>query len=187
MNLIEELKIITPENNCLIIRDEFIKGYNEREIHEIEKRYNLSIHGELKEWLTLMGKNSGGLLLGYNINIYNKYSKPTNDYFGTNMQKAWQDEFDCTDFLELINYSNLEKEKFFLIGNDEQVFFYFMLTNNQDDVVYVYYDGEGDKKPYLKIFGSLFHFLKCSRRYTYCNITGEDIGDFLELTTGKLL
>lgn len=186
-NIINELSRITTENNKFIVKKDFIEGYNESEIKEIEERYNLSIHGELKELLMLMGKNSGGLLLGCSITIYSEYSKPTGDYFGIDMQKAWQNENDYGDFLELINYANLIEKQFLIIADDEQLYFYFMLTNNQDDLVYVYYDGDGDNPAHLKVVGTLFEFLKMARKNTYCNITGENEDDFFRLTTGKLL
>lgn len=157
-NIINELSRIITKDNKFIVKKDFIEGYNEIEIREIEERYNLSIHGELKEWLMLMGKNSGGLLLGCSIAIYSEYSKPTGDYFGIDMQKAWQNENDYGDFLELINYADLIEKQFLIIADDEQLYFYFMLINNQDDLVYVYYDGDGDNQAHIKLLALYLNF-----------------------------
>ena len=68
-NLIETLLSIKNPRNNFIERPELIKGYTEDEIKEIEKRYNLPIHGQFKELLMTMGKCSGGILLRENIYI----------------------------------------------------------------------------------------------------------------------
>lgn len=63
-NLIQELlKIKSPYNN-FIECPELIQGYTEDEIKQIEQKYNLPIHGQFKEFLMMMGKCSGGILLG---------------------------------------------------------------------------------------------------------------------------
>lgn len=183
-NLIKDLSVIRNKENKFIERPELIKGYSNNEILEIEQRYNITISGQLKEWLVTLGKNSGGLLLGGNMTIYRSTTKPTSEYFGKKMQEAWQNEKDYAEFLRLINHINLVEKQFLLLADDDQVYFYFMLTADKDDLVYLYYDEEPET---IKILGTVFDFLKSYRKYEVCCVTGEDDETYYKLTTGRLL
>lgn len=68
-NLIQMLLSIKNPKNQFIERPELIQGYTEDEIRQIEQKYNFPIHGQFKEFLMIMGKCSGGLLLGDDIYI----------------------------------------------------------------------------------------------------------------------
>ena len=62
------LSIKSPYNN-FIERPELIEGYSEDEIKQIEQKYNIPIQGQFKEFLMIMGRCSGGLLLGGTVYI----------------------------------------------------------------------------------------------------------------------
>ena len=68
-NLIQELLNIKSPYNNFIEHPEFIQGYTEDEIKQIEQKYNFPLHGQFKEFLMAMGKCSGGILLGDDIYI----------------------------------------------------------------------------------------------------------------------
>lgn len=151
---------VGPEHK-FIVRPELIQGYNEDEIKEIEQRYNLSIHGQFKEFLMVMGKCSGGLLTGKNLFIYNKNFEPKGIYFGLENQELWQNDIDIPIFKQKLNDINLIDKQFFeLAENDGEVRgkVYFLLTNNLDNLVYCW-DFSDDNNEVIYVYGELFDFL----------------------------
>lgn len=184
-NLVQELLSIKSPYNDFIERPELIQGYTEDEIKEIEQRYNLSIHGQFKEFLMTMGKCSGGLLLGREIFIYHSGLKPNSDSFGLENQEFWQYD-DNQGFKEQTNYIDLVEYQFFEFGDDGESrnYVYFLLTKNQDDIIYQY----DTMRETVVAVGTLFDFLLDWRKNYATYITGnERSGLFESLTTGRLL
>lgn len=184
-NLIE-LLLNTPKSkdNHLIERLDLIEGYNEAEIQEIEKRYNLSIHGQFKEFLMTMGKCSGGLLLGDEIKIYSRYAKPDSKSFGVLSQQDWQDDY---LYLDWFKNTDLVTRKFFHFAHlSDAVDSYFVLTADNNDMVYKI-DGSQDTE-IVKEFGTLNEFLVFYRSQIEASMTGNEYPSlFADVTTGRLL
>ena len=183
------LKTKKNHDNHLIENLDLIKGYTQDEIKEIGKRYNLSIHGQFREFLMIMGKCSGGLLFGNNLFLYSSYSKPTSFCFGLKKQQDWQDDNDIQNFKNQINNLNLVENQFFEFAENngeirERV--YFLLTKNQDDIIYCW-NFEDEENESVTPFGTLFDFL-CEYRRTYpCPVDANRPDVFKKITTGKLL
>lgn len=191
-NLIQILASIKHPHNKFIERLDLIKGYSETEIREIEQRYNLSIHGQFKDFLMTMGKCSGGLLFGDEIFIYNNNHLPTDEYFGKSVQQDWQSSYDLEEIIEENQLDFVEKQLFHFAGLNDHCTQYMLFTKNQDDIIYRLSENFDEisktSKPKLEKFGTLFDFLKFYRKFTIYNISGnENPHIFLELTTGRLL
>lgn len=184
-NLIE-LLLNTPKSksNHWIERLDLIKGYSEAEVQEIEQRYNLSIHGQFKELLMTMGKYSGGLLLGDEIKIYNRYAKPDSKSFGVLSQQDWQDDY---FYLDWFKNTDLVTRKFFHLAHlSDAVDSYFLLTADNNDMVYKI-DGSQDTE-IVKDFGELNDFLVFYRSQIEASMTGNEYPSlFADVTTGRLL
>lgn len=179
---------VSPEHE-FIVRPELIQGYNEEEIKEIEQRYSLSIHGQFKEFLMVMGKCSGGLLTGKNLFIYNKNFEPKGIYFGLENQEFWQNDIDIPIFKQKLNGINLIDRQFFeLAENDGEVRnkVYFLLTNNLDNLVYCWDFSDDNEVVY--VYGELFDFLCDWRKNEIILFKGNENHQlFRSLTTGRLL
>ncbi len=181
-NLIETLLHIKNPRNNFIERPEFIQGYTEDEIKQIEQKYNFPIHGQFKELLMTMGKCSGGILLGDDIYIYRETRK--NHHFSEKFAREIQNDPDCQEFIKNMgNIDLIEKKYFAFAGINEHRFQYFMLLANIDNTIYEW-DTDEDT---VREFGTLFDFLKYYRKITISQITGKSGNDFKELTTGRLL
>lgn len=188
-NLIE-LLLNTPKSkgNHLIKRLDLIEGYNEAEIQEIEKRYNLSIHGQFKEFLMTMGKCSGGLLMGGQIFLYTPktlQSTLLEDLFGLGKQLQWQQDEELCLLRKNLNDIDFVKMKAFEFGDDGESrnHVYFLLTENKDDILYDW-DLEDDT---VTPYGTIFDFLYERRKYDTCNPIGNNLEKFKRLTTSYLL
>ena len=189
-NLIQTLLSIKSPRNNFIERPELIQGYTEDEIQQIEQKYNISIHGQFKEFLMTMGKCSGGLLTGKSLFLYDKLCEPTGYFFGLENQEFWQNDDDIYYFKQQINNQNLIEMQFFEFAeNDSEVRekVYFLLTKNKDDIIYCW-DFSDDNNEIVYPYGSLFDFLcYCRKNEINCFRGDEYNGLFESLTTGRLL
>ncbi|WP_185711679.1 SMI1/KNR4 family protein [Conchiformibius steedae] len=181
-NLIQMLLSIKNPANHFIERPELIQGYTEDEIKQIEQKYHFPIHGQFKEFLMIMGKCSGGLLLGDDVYLYRDAIDTY--YFSNISNMEIQEDPDCQEFIKKMgNIHLVEKKYFVLAGINEHRFQYFMLLENKNDIIYEW-DTDTDE---VKEFGTLFDFLKYYRKITTSQITGENNHAFERLTTGRLL
>ena len=178
-NLIQELLNIKSPYNNFIEHPEFIQGYTEDEIKQIEQKYNFPLHGQFKEFLMAMGKCSGGIFLASNVYIY---STGTEYSFGEKSRIDLYNDPDCKYFVDIVG--NIVKRKMISIaGINEHIVGYFMLAADCNDIVYEWNTNEET----VTEFGTLFDFLKYCREITTSQMTGENGNDFKELTTGRLL
>lgn len=187
-NLVTMLSSIKAEKNYFIEKLEKVNGYSEQEIAEIEKLNNISVHGQLKELLTTMGKCSGGLIFGDDFYIYRYYRNA-----GFNIQrqkKLMADEELAINYRESGEKLDLAEEQYFEIcGENEHANIFFMYTKDINDIVYEWDENSNT----VKRFGTLFEYLIRYRKRlgSYSSqgtIRGdEDLTLFDELTTGRLL
>lgn len=148
-NLVNMLAPVRSTNNHFIEHLDRIQGYTEEEILKIEKYHNISVHGQLKELLLVMGKSSGGLLFGDDFYIYRDI--PRN---GLERQIALMNEVDPTfRFLEICGVDDLVEKQFFEIcGENEHMNLFFMFTKDITDDVYEWDENDETVK-------NLEHFL----------------------------
>ncbi|MFW1922593.1 hypothetical protein [Acinetobacter geminorum] len=187
-NLVTMLSSIKAEKNYFIEKLEKVNGYSEQEIAEIEKLNNISVHGQLKELLTTMGKCSGGLIFGDDFYIYRYYR---NAGFNIQRQKnLMADEELAINYRESGAKLDLAEEQYFEIcGENEHANIFFMYTKDINDIVYEWDENSNT----VKRFGTLFEYLiRYRKRLGSYSSKGTIRGDedptlFDELTTGRLL
>lgn len=187
-NLVTMLSSIKAEKNYFIGKLEKVNGYSEQEIAEIEKLNNISVHGQLKELLTTMGKCSGGLIFGDDFYIYRYYR---NAGFNIQRQKnLMADEELAINYRESGEKLDLAEEQYFEIcGENEHANIFFMYTKDINDIVYEWDENSNT----VKRFGTLFEYLiRYRQRLGSYSSQGTIRGDedptlFDELTTGRLL
>ncbi|QXA08902.1 hypothetical protein I6L27_04990 [Acinetobacter pittii] len=187
-NLVTMLSSIKAEKNYFIEKLEKVNGYSEQEIAEIEKLNNISVHGQLKELLTTMGKCSGGVILGDDFYIYRYYR---NAGFNIQRQKnLMADEELAINYRENGEKLDLAEEQYFEIcGENEHANIFFMYTKDINDIVYEWDENNNT----VKRFGTLFEYLiRYRKRLGSYSSQGTIRGDedptlFDELTTGRLL
>lgn len=189
-NLLETLLSMKPKHNDFT-QPELIKGYNESEIHEIEQRYNLSIHGQFREFLMSMGKCSGGVLLGTNITIFNKNYQPNSRCFGLDNQQEWKEHEELKLFFQENNIDPIRDKLFYFDNRNEYISFYFLFTQNKSDTIYEYNSNLNTIQ--LTKYGNLLDYLIWCRKDIINNskkwyeLLKNNPNLFNELTTGKLL
>ncbi|MFA3128522.1 hypothetical protein [Acinetobacter pittii] len=187
-NLVTMLSSIKAEKNYFIEKLERVNGYSAQEIAEIEKLNNISVHGQLKELLTTMGKCSGGLIFGDDFYIYRYYR---NAGFNIQRQKnLMADEELAINYRESGEKLDLAEEQYFEIcGENEHANIFFMYTKDINDIVYEWDENSNT----VKRFGTLFEYLiRYRKRLGSYSSQGTIRGDedptlFDELTTGRLL
>lgn len=187
-NLVTMLSSIKAEKNYFIEKLEKVNGYSEQEIAEIEKLNNISVHGQLKELLTTMGKCSGGVIFGDDFYIYRYYR---NAGFNIQRQKnLMADEELAINYRENGEKLDLAEEQYFEIcGENEHANIFFMYTKDINDIVYEWDENNNT----VKRFGTLFEYLiRYRKRLGSYSSQGTIRGDedptlFDELTTGRLL
>lgn len=187
-NLVTMLSSIKAEKNYFIEKLEKVNGYSEQEIAEIEKLNNISVHGQLKELLTTMGKCSGGVFFGDDLYIYRYYR---NAGFNIQRQKnLMADEELAINYRENGEKLDLAEEQYFEIcGENEHANIFFMYTKDINDIVYEWDENNNT----VKRFGTLFEYLiRYRKRLGSYSSQGTIRGDedptlFDELTTGRLL
>ncbi|WP_447506977.1 hypothetical protein [Acinetobacter oleivorans] len=187
-NLVTMLSSIRAEKNYFIEKIEKVNGYSEQEIAEIEKLNNISVHGQLKELLTTMGKCSGGVIFGDDFYIYRYYR---NAGFNIQRQKSLMaDEELAINYRENGEKLDLAEEQYFEIcGENEHANIFFMYTKDINDIVYEWNENNNT----VKRFGTLFEYLiRYRKRLGSYSSQGTIRGDedptlFDELTTGRLL
>jgi hypothetical protein len=186
--LIKMLSSIRSQRNNFIEYLDRIEGYSEKEIIEIEKLNNISVHGQLKELLTTMGKCSGGLIFGDDFYIYRYYR---NAGFNIQRQKnLMADEELAINYRENGEKLDLAEEQYFEIcGENEHANIFFMYTKDINDIVYEW----DENNNIVKKFGTLFDYLiRYRKKLGFYSSQGTVRGDeesnlFAELTTGRLL
>jgi hypothetical protein len=186
--LIKMLSSIKSEKNNFIEHLERIKGYSERELLEIEELNNISLHGQLKELLTTMGKCSGGLIFGDTFYIYRYYRGAG---FNIERQRSLMaDEELAINYLENGEKVDLaEKQYFEICGENEHANIFFMYTKDINDFVYEWDENNNT----VRKFGTLFEYLiRYRKKLGFYSTQGTVKGDeesnlFAELTTGRLL
>lgn len=189
-NLLDTLLSIKPKHDDFT-RLDLIQGYHESEIQEIEKRYNLSIHGQFKAFLMSMGKCSGGVLLGNNLTIFNKHYRPNNECFGIGNQQAWQEHEDLSIFFQENHIDPIKEKLFYLDNRNECISFYFLFTQQKNNVVYEYNTNLNTTK--LIEYGTLLDYLIWCRKDVvshskkWVQLFNQNPNAFFDLTTGKLL
>lgn len=188
--LLESLLSIKPKNNDFV-RLDLIQGYNELEIKIIEQRYNLSIHGQFREFLMCMGKCSGGVLLGKNITIFNKNYQPNSECFGLDNQREWKEHEDLKIFFQENDIDPIRDKLFYFDNRNEYISLYFLFTQNKDSIIYEYNSNLNTVQ--LNKYGNLFDYLIWCRKDVVKNskkwseLFTKNPNLFSDLTTGRLL
>jgi hypothetical protein len=105
-----------------------IDGLSDLEIHNIEKNFNVTLPTSYKQFLKLLGKNSGNLLNSYLM---------TEDRFQWNRESAIEASFDEIDDVKVEVLDN-----YFFIGQWQGYNFFYLdcLIDNDNPPVYVLTD-----------------------------------------------
>lgn len=119
-----------------------LKGLTEKQIKKIEKHYNITLPIDYKEFLSELGNDGGGFMIG-------------SDCFYDNIfeLKEYAEELLKDDNSEFV----LQKEHFVFTIHQGYIFMFIDLKYAENSPVYGYY--EGDMKPAIK-FSSLSDFYK---------------------------
>ncbi|MDE9427766.1 hypothetical protein [Xenorhabdus bovienii] len=124
--LIEYLHSAYPE---LTIDTNYIKGYSEEDILKLESLRDFKIQGQLREFLTYMGRCSGGLFGSQPLKFYPEIVNPKG-------KEIYQSE--CRkDLVEIEGEDILNQKPFFISIENEGIYDYFLLTDSDSpDLVY---------------------------------------------------
>jgi hypothetical protein len=154
-NVFDELCRERPDDESPIDR-RLITGYSEAELGKIETLYDLSITGDLRKFLLMMGRCDAGLIGDDPLILY---------------RGSWtaQDQLEFQHaFRRRLVQAELEvycEEKPFVISNESEVHYYFVLTaSTEPDLVYHYY--QGDESAHSTGLPLLDYLRGVLRRYT---------------------
>lgn len=132
-----------------------IEGYSDDELNKIERLYDVRIVGQLRQFMSVMGRSSGGLIGDDPIILY----RPTwviRDYL---MLQIWLEdrinEFHCKNLFEGLP-TGVNRPFLFSIAGETQYFFVATKCDNPDMVYY--YDENSDILRSVKI--EFFEFMK---------------------------
>lgn len=98
-----------------------IKGYTESELSQMERLYDIEITGELRTFLSCMGRCSGGLL-----------DEPLVFYDRNKVRSHFLLQERLRDELSPLEPINCYKEKSFLISVESETQYYFLLTASEE-------------------------------------------------------
>ncbi|OAT49762.1 SMI1/KNR4 family protein [Providencia heimbachae] len=111
-----------------------IKGYTVDEIQKIERLYDIRVTGQLREFLSCMGRCSGGFFGDDLLMFYRKIKSVRSHVLS---QLTLRDDLCSLQHWELV------AKKPFLISFENQTQYYFLLTESDNpDLVYHYDENE---------------------------------------------
>ncbi|WP_275391238.1 hypothetical protein [Xenorhabdus bovienii] len=127
--LIEYLHSAYPE---LTINTTYIRGYSEEDILKLERLYNIKIQRQLYDFLTHMGRCSGGLFGDYPLEFYSKIdSSKDRLIFQSECRK------NLKDLVEIQGERMVKQKPFFISMENEGIYKYFLVTESYvPDLVY---------------------------------------------------
>lgn len=129
--LIEYLHAVYPELEIDINK---IKGYSVDEIQKIERLYDIKAVGQLRKFLSCMGRYSGGFFCDYPLMFYRS---------NKNVRSHVLSQLTLRDDLCSLQYWELVAKKPFLVSFESETQYYFLLTESDNpDLVYHYDENE---------------------------------------------
>ncbi|WP_231137010.1 hypothetical protein [Providencia rettgeri] len=144
--LIEYLHSVYPE---LPINTSYMRGYSVDEIQKIERLYDIEVKGQLYDFLSTIGRCSGGLF-GDDPLLFYRNQKTIR---GSILMQSGMRE----DLAAIQQYDLLDKKPFFISVESYTQYFFVLTTSNNPNVVYQYDENEEtvqvtnwDLKNYLK-------------------------------------
>lgn len=153
VDFVSELISCRHEDTHLPFYPEHIQGYTEQEIDQIAEIYNLEIHGQFREFLSQMGRCSGGLLWG-SVSMF-RYSWNKEAY--TDYQKVLDDEDEINKPNGWINA--VENKLFPLTNENEGNQFAYLATALKNDYVWLWDDGQPESE-FSRTGSTLLDYLK---------------------------
>lgn len=127
LSLVDEL-LQYREPSCPLPFDRSqIQGYSEVELLEISKNFNWSIHGDFRRFLLEMGRNSGGLLWDFNIDLYEPSSTPN---WYRQVQAIWADEGVEGHYMNSKGSQNPIKRQMLVLARVAETYRYLLFTDN---------------------------------------------------------
>lgn len=133
-DFVKELASSRFEGTQMPFYPEKVKGYSEAEVDMIASQYNLEIHGQFRQFLTQMGKCSGGLLWGDNFPMYD--SRYHAERFKSIQKNLMEDQF-YLSFDAAIDA--VENKLFFLLHESERTHTFYVATAHPDNYILAYY------------------------------------------------
>lgn len=183
IDFVKELEACRVEGTQLPFYPEKVKGYTEEEIDLIAEKCNLDIHGQFRDFLSQMGKCSGGLLWGEEFKMYN-YSWQAIDFW--DYQKSIKEDDDM--FYKNGKIDPIEKRMFGLT-REYETYFYYLLTAEKDDYIWSLHDVEDGMlvKENYTLLEYLKHYVKHKTnqtRFIDFDLTEEQVDKYI---TGRLI
>lgn len=163
IKLINYLHSVYPELEIDISK---IKGYTGDEIQKIERLYDIKIVGQLRDFLSCMGRCSGGFF-GDDLLMFYREIKSVRSHVLS--QLTLRDDLCSLQLWELVN------KKPFLVSFENQTQYYFLLTESDaSDLVYHYDENEGMVEKTHWTFHEYLRNRVDTNTRMYPNITAED-------------
>lgn len=142
-NFIEELLSYRHVNTLVPFYPDLVKGYTEIELSLLAKKANLTITGQLKDFLLQMGRCSGGLLYD-GFTVICPYDKHDNKYYNvkTILDNQNLDDFDYwqTESKEMFAKANVDlnqRQYLLLTTHCEDDYAYSLLTADKDNFIWL--------------------------------------------------
>ncbi|UXM96207.1 hypothetical protein N5853_06245 [Bartonella sp. HY329] len=126
--LINYLRSVYPE---LPFDISYVRGYTDNEIAQIERLYDIKITDQLYDFLSCMGRCSGGLFGDDPLLFYR-------DQWSVRGQVLFQNGY--TDEVIELNIIDLAKRKPFFISIESETQYYFLLTETDNQNLVYHYD-----------------------------------------------
>ena len=162
-SLIAYLHAVYPELEIDISK---IKGYTGDEIQKIERLYDIKVVGQLRDFLSCMGRCSGGFF-GDDLLMFYREIKSVRSHVLS--QLTLRDNLCSLQLWELVN------KKPFLVSFENQTQYYFLLTESDTpDLVYHYDENEDVVEKTHWTFHEYLRNRVDTNTRTCPNIMGED-------------
>ncbi|MBD2785088.1 hypothetical protein ID858_03390 [Xenorhabdus sp. DI] len=134
MNKIELIKYLHSAYPELTINIDYVEGYSKDEMAKLERLYDIEIQGQLLDFLTHIGRCSGGLFGSAPLTFYQEQ---------TTVRDEILFQFGSRESLMIIQQYDLVKQKPFFISVENDTQFYFLLTTSDNpDSVYRFDENE---------------------------------------------
>ncbi|WP_275371326.1 hypothetical protein [Xenorhabdus bovienii] len=129
--LINYLLSIYPE---LEVNTSYIRGYSAEEIPKFERLYDIEVKSQLYDFLTCMGRCSGGLFGDVPLTFYQMQETVRGEVL---FQSGQREEL-CNIQLHHL----LDKKPFFISVESYTQYYFLLTTSNNPDLVYHYNENE---------------------------------------------
>lgn len=122
--------------NEINLRPELVEGYTEEELMKMERLYDVTFSGDLRDFMLEMGRSDGGLLGDGLIPLYSTRSVRRHIFFQAGMDER---------FLSMKKF-DLRSKGSFIFSVESETWYYFLLTkSDQPDLVYRYSEEFADE------------------------------------------